>query len=268
MSFTGNIRIGADSGILNALSASRISPRIVGGRVVPSGKYPWMAALFYRDCSPSSCQFCGGSLVRPNRIATAAHCAAALGANTPIDVFIGQEKLSNQGEVLQVSEFIVHPDFNPNTLDNDLAVLKLASASSFQPIDLIASSDPDNLTAPGSRVTAIGWGATSQGGPGSLDLMEIDVPVIANSVAAVEYQKLGSTITDNMLAAGLPQGGGDACQGDSGGPLISFARNAQNSTVPILVGVTSWGIGCARPKLPGLYTRLANYWDWLQDTLQ
>jgi len=268
MSFTGNLRIGADSGILNALSASRISPRIFGGRPVTTGKYPWMAALFYRDCSPSTCQFCGGSLVRPNRIVTAAHCAAALGANTLIDVFIGEERLSNQGEVLQVSEFVVHPDFNPNTLDNDLAVLKLASESSFQPIDLIAPGDPDGLTAPGSRVTAIGWGATSEGGPGSLDLMEIDVPIIENSVAAVEYKKLGSTITDNMLAAGLLQGGGDACQGDSGGPLIAFERNSQNSIVPILVGVTSWGIGCARPKLPGLYTRLANYSDWLQETLR
>jgi len=250
---------GGDAGMLNAITASRISPRIVGGTPVPPVKYPWMAALFYTGGSPADSQFCGGALIQEQWVLTAAHCAAAVSKYTPISVFLGSVLLTDQGEQIEVADIIVHERFDPNTLDNDLALLRLANPSKQATIPLIPNNDPLGLTQAGSTVTAIGWGRTSEGGQSSWELMEVDVPVVSNDLANEAYNPLGSNITDNMIAAGLPEGGKDACQGDSGGPLV-----VQNSDGELfLAGATSWGIGCARPGLPGIYTRLSRYWDWV-----
>jgi secreted trypsin-like serine protease len=248
-----------DAGMLNALTASRMSLRIVGGTPAHHNKYPWMVALFYHGCSPSVCQFCGGALVRPNWVLTAAHCAAAVGDNTPIDVFLGSTKLTDPGEQIAVADLIIHEDFDPNTLDNDLALLRLKGKSQQSTISVIDGGDPSGLTAAERLATIIGWGATNEGGESSQELLEITVPIVSNAEANAAYGPLGSTITENMIAAGVPEGGKDACQGDSGGPFI-VQDSAGNW---ILAGVTSWGIGCARPGLPGIYSRLSRYDDWL-----
>ena len=257
------LRLEKDAGMLNALTASRITPRIVGGRPAPQNKYPWMAALYYHGCSPSVCQFCGGALVRPNWVLTAAHCAAAVGDNTPIDVFLGSTRLSDPGENIKVVELILHEDFDPNTLDNDLALLRLESGSSQPIVSIIEGNDPGGLASAGKLATVIGWGATSEGGDSSQDLLEVSVPIVSNSDANAAYNQLGSVVTENMIAAGVPEGGKDACQGDSGGPFL--VKNSADEW--ILAGATSWGIGCARPGLPGLYTKLSNYADWLDQYL-
>ncbi|MEO0530235.1 MAG: serine protease [Planctomycetota bacterium] len=257
------LNIEKDAGVLNALSATRVTPRIVGGTPAAPNRYPWMTALFYRGCSPSVCQFCGGALVRPNWVLTAAHCAAAVGDNTPIDVFLGSTRLTDDGERISVAELIVHEAFDPNTLDNDLALLRLESDSEQEVVPIIESDDPAGLTAAGKSATVIGWGRTSEGGESSEKLLEVTVPIVSNEEANAAYNPLGSTITDNMIAAGLPEGGKDACQGDSGGPFV--VRDAERGL--ILAGATSWGIGCARPGIPGLYTRLSRYGDWLPSHL-
>ncbi|MEM6502063.1 MAG: serine protease [Cyanobacteria bacterium P01_C01_bin.89] len=248
-----------EAGVLNALTASRVTPRIVGGTPAAENKYPWMTALYYRGCSPSECQFCGGALVRPNWVLTAAHCAAGVNENTPIDVFLGSTQLTNSGEQIAVAEVIIHEDFDPNTLDNDLALLRLDTDSKQPNIKIIEPGDPSNLTNPGNLATVIGWGATSEGGNSSQKLLEVTVPIVSNQDANNAYKQLGSSITENMIAAGVPQGGKDACQGDSGGPFV--VKDADGEWV--LAGATSWGIGCARPSLPGLYTRLSLYGKWL-----
>jgi secreted trypsin-like serine protease len=93
--------------------------------------------------------------------------------------------------------------------------------------------------------------------------MEVEVPIVSNEEANAAYNPEGSTVTENMIAAGLPEGGKDTCQGDSGGPfLVKGKKDAF-----ILAGATSWGIGCARPGLPGIYTRLSRYSDWLSQHL-
>jgi len=222
-----------------------------------------MAALFFRACSsPSNCQFCGGALVRKNWVLTAAHCAAAV-VNRPIDVFLGMIDLAGQGERIRVAELIVHEEFDPSTLDNDLALLRLESDSSQPLIEIIESEDPDGHTSPGKEATVIGWGATSEGGPSSRVLMEVEVPIVSNEDANTAYNPQGSTVTENMIAAGLIEGGKDTCQGDSGGPFL--VKSKKNSF--ILAGATSWGIGCARAGLPGIYTRLSRYSDWLSQHL-
>lgn len=254
-----SLRLEKDAGMLNALTASRLTPRIVGGTPAPPNKYPWMVALFYRGCSPAVCQFCGGALVRRNWVLTAAHCAAAVGDNTPIDVFLGSTKLTDPGEQIRVAELIIHDDFDPNTLDNDLALLRLDGESQQPVVPIIEPGDPSGLTAPERPATIIGWGATSEGGESSQELLEVTVPIVSNEDANAAYKPLGSSITENMIAAGVPEGGRDACQGDSGGPFL--VKDGTGSW--ILAGATSWGIGCARPGLPGLYTRLSRYGDWL-----
>jgi secreted trypsin-like serine protease len=103
-----------------------------------------------------------------------------------------------------------------------------------------------------------------EGGSGSQELLEAEVPIISNEEANAIYQSLGSAVTDNMIAAGLAAGGIDACQGDSGGPFVVQEGIDQW----VLAGATSWGIGCARPGVPGLYTRLSRYGDWLAGHIQ
>lgn len=259
MSNPKRLVIRGNAGVLNALSAVRSKPKIVGGVPSVSGTWPWMTAIYYRNCTPDQCQFCGGSLIDSNWVLTAAHCAAAVG-NTPIDVFLGGIDLAGAGTKISVDQVIVHEDFDPNTLDNDIALLHLSKPASIKPIRLIDAGDPDELTSPDSLAKIIGWGATSEGGPGSQLLLETEVSIITQAAANQALSPFGSSITDNMIPALVAGGGKDTCQGDSGGPFVVQDLDGKW----VLAGVTSWGIGCARPNLPGIYSRISNYRDWIQ----
>ena len=256
------LKLDRNAGILNALTVSRLSPKIVGGKPAPPNKYPWMAALFFRGCSPSVCQFCGGALVRKNWVLTAAHCAAAVGENTPIDVFLGATNLGGQGEAIRVAELIVHEGFDPDILDNDLALLRLESDSSKTTIEIIeprsrgpylAGNDSDGHRI-GSNKRRRRLEPGFVGGRGSHRFAGDRQRCIPAT---------GKHDHENMLAAGLPEGGKDTCQGDSGGPFLVLSPEKSF----ILAVATSWGIGCARPGLPGIYTRLSRYGDWLSEHL-
>jgi len=251
------------AGILNVLTASRMMPKIVGGKPAAAGKWPWMVALTYQDCPAAECQFCGGALIRNRWVVTAAHCAAAEGDNPPLDVFLGATRLTAKGERIPVEEIIIHEGFNPNTLDNDLALFRLAKPSKQPVIPLIPSGDPEGLTEAGREGTIIGWGASKEGGEGSKNLLEVTLPIIPNVEAQAAFKKFKSKVTNNMFAAGIPEGGKDSCQGDSGGPFVV----QDGSGTWVLAGVTSWGVGCARPGLPGIYTRLSRYWDWIHERI-
>jgi secreted trypsin-like serine protease len=230
---------------------------IVGGvEVKDRDLYPWMTALIRRS---DNRQFCGGSLVAPNWVVTAAHC---LFRRTPeyLYVILGLLELDKEPkERIDIQEIIIHPNYNPDTFDFDVALLRLAQASKQNTIAIIPSGDPAGLTTPGTMATIIGWGALKEGGKTSIKLMHVDVPIISNEEANTLY---GGGITENMIAAGYQEGGKDACQGDSGGPFVVKDENLNL----VLAGATSWGIGCARPKLPGLYGRLSVLGDWVRKT--
>ena len=228
---------------------------IVGGVEARPGAWPGTVALYKGGSRPS----CGGTLVAREWVLTAAHCVTAGSATGGVTrVVIDRHRLSSTvGETRTVTRAIRHPAFNRSTLDNDIALLRLSSPSTAPTAALIGSAQVDAV-AVNASTTAVGWGATSQGGSGSDVLRQVSVPVIANATCRTMPQY--GRVTANMICAGYRQGTMDACQGDSGGPL--FIKIGEKF---FEVGLTSWGIGCARPNAPGVYTRVSNYLRWLYD---
>jgi len=229
---------------------------IIGGTHAPPGAFPFAVAIAYRNAEGALSQYCGGALLRPNVVLTAAHCRVA-----PGDVaIIGRHNLRMlQGQAITIVGVDVHEKYDRGTYQNDIAILRLARSAGPQYEPIQAAKTNDDLT--GRAVTAIGWGRTAAGGPTSLDLLETTLPVIAQQECATKYGAQYS-IGPGMICAAAP--GRDACQGDSGGPLF---LKAEGQAAPVQVGITSFGIGCAEPGYPGVYTRVGSYAEWIASHL-
>ena len=178
------------------------------------------------------------------------------GGSTPADD-------ETEGERIPVAEVHVHPDYAEATADNDIALLRLARpavlTATVKTIPMATVADAALVNA-GILATVTGWGTRSEGAPDYPDeLYEVQVPIVDQSACEFAYGAIGQSITGNMLCAGLPQGGKDSCYGDSGGPLIVPDGNGGFK----LAGIVSWGEGCAQPGLPGVYTRVANFVEWV-----
>lgn len=246
-----------DGFFINAFCAqeSKISPKIVGGIETNATDWPWMVALVYSsDSSNYYGQFCGGSLIGSKWVVTAAHCLVDDFGNPSIStsglqVLVGAHDLSTgEGERINVKRIIIHPQYESGTYNNDIALLELERSTSVETLPLYDGDS--NLS--GYDAVAIGWGNMS-GVSGQTDypnaLRQVTLPVVTNTQCNSVY---GGTITDSMMCAGFFSGGKDSCQGDSGGPLI-INRNSRWE----LVGVTSWGEGCAEPGYYGVYSRVS-----------
>ncbi len=250
-----------------------LQPQIIGGNPADDGEYPWQAAIIDADQSnPYDGQFCGGSLISPAWVLTAAHCVQDYGEvvnPNQIDVVAGVNLLSSaptvgsQGQRRKVAQIIVHPAYEENNWDNDIALLRLSVPLTMnekvQSIPFATAADAASF-APGVMATVTGWGRTN---PPPLtpiqypnELMEVQVPIVDQSTCNLAYQ---GAITANMICAGYAGGGKDSCQGDSGGPLIVPDGNGGW----LQAGIVSWGEGCAEPNKYGVYTRLANYTLWI-----
>lgn len=225
---------------------------IVGGGFASTGEYPWMAAVYLG--SPSSGQYCGGTLVKPTVVITAAHCILGLPAPHVTGVLLGRLTLSGTGgEQIPIAGMVIHPLWNAANNTYDIAAIKLQRASSQTPLPWVVPGQ-EALYAPGVTATVTGWGATSEGGSGSNTLKEANVPIVSDTTCAASYggAPLGINASQHVCA-GYANGGTDTCQGDSGGPLM--VKNAANQFV--LAGVTSFGRGCARAKYYGVYSEVA-----------
>lgn len=233
-------------------SGRRHETRIVGGRPSDQGLWPWAVALAF-ERQGKLVQYCGGSLIAPNWVLTAAHCEV-LASDKAI---IGRGDLNGtDGEVVDVELVKNHARYDSDMNDNDVAVVKLQKSLQAPTVQLIAGASD----SPGSVATVVGWGAFSEGSPTSPVLQQVEVPIVDNAGCQAGYAGTTVHITGNMLCAGLSQGGKDSCQGDSGGPLVvkGSGGNWQQA------GIVSFGIGCARPNRYGVYTRVSKYVPWIK----
>ncbi len=243
-----------------------MQPRVVGGSEAPSGAYPWQVALVSAAATNTySGQFCGGTLIAPDIVLTAFHCVEGL-RPTSLDVVAGTSMLGgSDGQRRDVTAISSHPNAtSTNSLRYDVAKLTLAApvtggAATLATVAPSPSSD-DLLWNPGALLTITGWGDTQASDSPPANLHEAQVPRVSDSACTSAYgSEFGAA---SMVCAGYDEGGVDTCQGDSGGPLIAPSAAAPatpDKTDPAhwrLVGVTSWGYGCAEPGAPGVYARL------------
>jgi trypsin len=223
-----------------------LRPRIVGGTTAGAGDNPFQVALLVRsDNNNQAAQFCGGTLVRPNFVVTAAHCSDFVRADQ-VQVLTGTRRLDGTGVRRDVLRIVIHPSWNAITFDNDVAVWQLSTGAAGISLATLATDDGTI----GSNLLVTGWGLTTEGGTSPVDLQRVEVPLV-DRTNCNDANSYSGDITNRMLCAGLDAGGRDSCQGDSGGPLT---RRANNAT---LTGIVSWGTGCARPNLYGVYTRVS-----------
>lgn len=244
--------------LASAAPASAVVQRdvkVLSGTVAAPGQFPWMAAIVdggARDASGG--QFCGGTVIAPRVVLTAAHC---LPGRRPgeLDVVIGRTRLSrDDGERLDVTALRVHPEYDPQAQTNDIALLQLASPTAAPAAVVPPAPDEAAATQPSARVVVAGWGATSEGGRGSDDLQFVRLTMRSARTCDRRYD--GVSATTQLCAGGAKDQ--DSCQGDSGGPLFVGEGDAAR-----LLGIVSYGEGCGRAGVPGVYTRVSGYAGWL-----
>jgi len=245
--------------------------RIVGGVVTEVNEYPWQVGIVNKGHTQV---WCGASLISDKWILTAAHCTRTKSAGN-IQALLGEHDYSSNKETSMVrvgiAEIINHPDYHHQTTNIDFSLLKMKKTIDFskyshiRPICLPTDTSKDytDFTA-----TVSGWGTLSSGGSSSKKLREVDVKVLSNSDCKNKYSYPSSWITSQMLCANVDGGGKDACQGDSGGPLVTAGSGngvtaGQNYE---LIGVVSWGSGCASASYPGVYSRVTMQLDWITAT--
>jgi trypsin len=217
-------------------------PRIVGGARASTAQYPYVVYLTTRN----GFQFCGGTLVAPRKVVTAAHCATGYRPGDLRVVAGRDDKLTRAGAEATVVRLWVHPDYTNVRSGADVAVLTIDRRLSLGAAAVAEPADAD-LYRPDTLATVLGWGRTSEGGPASRYLLAAQVPVVADTDCGRAYPNFAA---DSMVCAGYPGGGVDTCQGDSGGPMVVGGT---------LIGISSWGSGCAQPGKPGVYTRVSRY---------
>lgn len=232
--------------------------RIVGGTECPKGECPWQVLLVYKD-KP----FCGGVIYKPTWILTASHCLQDTDAQF-LKVVAGEHDTQvDEGteQLVQVTQIITHERYVKSTADNDIALLRLASPIVYTPFAVPACLPTRALAERDlwavSMHTVSGWGRRGENGPTSPVLRRLKVPRIRTQKC---IEDSGVKLTENMFCAGYIEGRQDSCKGDSGGPLVTQYKN----TV-FLLGIVSWGRGCARPGDYGIYTRVSNYLQWIKN---
>ncbi|NXP09561.1 FA7 factor, partial [Thinocorus orbignyianus] len=233
--------------------------RITGGTLCHRGHCPWQVLI--RNVKDIG--FCGGTLISSRWVVTAAHC---LDLVRPHHVTVDFDKYQREfkEQKVRVERSWTHPHYDSNDYNGDIALLYLSSDVVFNefvlPICLPSPRLAALLSEEGRIGTVSGWGATHDRGSTLRFLMKVRLPIVSLETCQRSTQRL---LTDNMFCAGYRTQAADACKGDSGGPFTVPYHNTW-----FLLGVVSWGEGCAQEGKYGVYTRVSNYISWIKETVE
>lgn len=253
--------IDARSAKMSAQEAHNELGRVVGGQEAAAHSWPWQAHLSVcgKWYGMLECNICGGSLIHPHWIISAAHCVPSSASGT---IILGAHAISYGGKQrIPVVKFIVHPSWNaPAMFDHDIAILELASdaaiSAEVSPICLPHATTCFETTTP---CVVTGWGLTDERGGFPDKLQEVAVRLMEKSKCKT-YRGY-ENVSPRMVCAGYEGGAKDACAGDSGGPLVCRISGG----AWVLYGVVSWGYGCARPGSPGVYAKVNVLLDFINE---
>ncbi|XP_051173896.1 trypsin-1-like [Leptopilina boulardi] len=229
--------------------------RIVNGYNIDIKDAPYQIGIF------NGYSFiCGGTIISIKYIITAGHCLADIVNNNNLIIQAGSSELKIGGSFHIAINVIIHEMYNESTMEHDIALIEiypLLSLDKFrQPIGLLKNSE---ILKIGDIALITGWGDTIENGELSLNLQAVRVPIISRELCQQQYnnnyEDIENIIFMSQICAGYPEGGKDSCHGDSGGPMVVHGQ---------LTGIVSYGIGCARAALPGVYTHVAYYIDWIE----
>jgi secreted trypsin-like serine protease len=259
MSELGMVLLVLQAALIAPIYCSRQS-RIIGGDLADAGQFPFSAAIY--KSTPDGTFFCGGTLLNQEWILTAGQCVDGA---TLFTIRLGSNNLNSNdpnGQRLATDSYVLHPDYNPDTVENDLGLIKLRMPITYttyiSPIDFLPTSDLKSYTG----AMALGWGQIDDATAGLVDeLRWVRLTVLSNEECRLIY---GTQITDNMACVDGNYNEG-TCKGDSGGPLVETIGNQRGYMM--IVGVASFisGNGCESTD-PSGYTRVFPYIDWIYNT--
>ena len=261
---------------IDAIAGGQLPHLFTGSAsIAPNYGFPWIVSLGVKNTARQNGHFCGAVVIDPSWVVTAAHCVSTairvgegytLAAADPekLQLLTGTNVLSRGGSARQISRIILHPEFRivkQKIPINDIALLKISDAPNLTPLPMASAEQAVSMLADGESVRIFGWGTALFGpnNPVSNTLLYTFVDVVGRSHCNTNAAFDGA-VTDTMFCAGF--GYSDACQGDSGGPAVGYANG-----VPYLLGLVSWGVGCANRGCPGVYTNVTKFNAWINATI-